>query len=160
MLNETLAGQLQQQFNHERANEAFYQAAADALETAYWPGTARWMRNQAADEASHARRLAAFLIAQGIRPEYASLPAPELADPGNPASSMQQALLVERATTQAIDRLFYLAEAQESPAAQELLHWFIREQVEEEQAITDQLQAMQRADCSAAQLILDREKLK
>lgn len=158
MIDQTLAGALQQQFNQERLNCAFYQAAADALETAYWPGFARFFRAQAEDEQAHARKFAQYLTAQGITPVYGALPAPP-APAGDPQAACQQALIVEHQTTEAIDRLYFLAQEQESPATAEFLLWFVKEQVEEELAFTDQLQALTRADCSAALLILDREKL-
>jgi ferritin len=158
VIDTTLANAIQEQFNRERANEIFYQAVADWLAGQYWPGFEAWFRRQAEDERSHARRLANYLVDQNITPVYAGLAPPEF-DPGDPMTLFTQALAKERTTTADIDQLYHLSEIQESPATCELMLWFVKEQVEEERTIVDMLQALGRADCPAAVLILDREQL-
>jgi ferritin len=159
MLTPTLTAALQAQFNRERANEAFYSALADLFNTQYWPGFASWMKRQAGDEAGHARRLAGYLSDQNVIPAYDALPAVPLTE-GSPAQVFAAALAREQETTALIDQLYHLAEIEEHPATCELLLYFVREQVEEERQFVDILTALARADCSAAVLMLDREKLK
>lgn len=159
MIDQTLTDALQDQFNRERENESLYSAIADVLASRYWPGFERWFRRQATDEADHAKRIARYLVDQNRVPEYQALPAPEFT-PGEPDALFFQALQREKQTTAEIDQIYHLAEIEESPATCEFMLWFVKEQVEEEKTITDLLQALTRADCSAALLMLDREQLK
>lgn len=158
MLTETVFQALVEQFNHERANQVLYQAFADYMEAATWPGFSHWFDKQAEEEGQHARRIAAYLIDQNCLPVYMPLEAPPMEGIDTaPEVLFKLTLERERLTTSMINQLYHLADLEESPATCEFLLWFIREQVEEERALVDILQEMGRATCPAALLLLDRE---
>lgn len=159
MIDQILKQALIEQMNRERENEAFYQAIADYLAGQAWPGFSRWFERQAGDERDHARRIANYLIEQNETPQHTELPAPIFMT-GSVLELYRQALERERATTEQIDQLYQLSELRESPATCEFLLWFVREQVEEENTVLDQVKRLERADCSAALLILDQQAMK
>ena len=136
MLNDTIFQALAEQFNHERANQVLYQAFADYLEGAAWPGFSHWFSKQAEEEGQHARRIAAYLIDHKRLPVYQPLDAPPVEGiDTTPEALFRLALERERLTTSMISQLYHLADLEESPATCEFLLWFIREQVEEERAL-------------------------
>ncbi len=167
MISDTLTTALIDQFNRERLNEAVYSALSDVLDLAAWPGASHWMRTQSAEEGLHARKLAEYLTDQNRLAVYQPLPAPLLDDGitalandrtgGLLAVCFRRAMALEKQTTAEIDELYHMADIDESPATHELLLWFVREQVEEERQLVDILQELDRADCSAARLILDKK---
>jgi ferritin len=183
-LSAVLAEALNQQFNHERMNQVIYQAVALELEGQNWPGSAHWFEVQAAEEGTHAAKIAGYLIDQQ---PWMDTPAKQLiTGEANPAPGSEQAELKsypgmlaleapaittapldavfqfayqrELLTTSQINQLYHLAILEENPATAEFLLWFIREQVEEERQLVDIIQEMTRArDNAAAFLILDEK---
>jgi ferritin len=126
-----------------------------------WNGFAKLLAKQAAEEAQHAAKFAAYLVDQNRIPTYAPVIAPVVvAAQMPPLAFIQAALDRELLTTLRIDQLYHLAGMEESPATVEFLHWFVREQVEDVRFWMDLLREGERATCPAALLILDREHLK
>ena len=156
MISTELLTALQEQLTTERTNAAIYRNLAACLEAAVWPGSAKWMLNASNEEQSHADRIAAYIIDRGGIPWYAEIPAQSVII-AEMLPCFAAALEVEQATTEKLKVLYYIAEAGEDPQTMQVLWWYLAEQTESERVLTDILTEIQRADCSAALLILDRE---
>lgn len=87
-------------------------------------------RKQAEDERTHALKFTEFIIDSGARAEIQAIPAQKNAFT-NAADAAQTAYDAEVRTTEQINELMNLAIAEKSYSAQQFLHWFIQEQVEE-----------------------------
>ena len=91
----------------------------------------------------------------GVLPELAALPAPR----GQFLSLMdvaRQAQAMERENTVGIHAAYEAALRVKDYPAQVLLHWFISEQVEEEDWAQEMIERLGRADCAGGLAELDR----
>ncbi len=119
-------------------------------------GIARWLRIQWHEELKHALKFYDFLLERGIAPQLRALEKPP-----EQWSSLQelfeQVLAHEQKVTARIHELYRQAlELQDYPA-QVFLHWFIEEQVEEEnqaRAVLDQLRLV--GESGAGVYLLDQ----
>ena len=94
---------------------------------------------------------------RGGRVELGAIPAPkcEFASPMEAANAVRD---MERATTQSIYRLYELARKEGDYALEVLLHWYVTEQVEEEQWSGELATLMQQFHEDPAQVFtLDRQ---
>jgi ferritin len=144
---------LQDQFNQERQNSAWYRAQGDALDARSWPGSKSWFRRQAKDENCHAKTFAEFIEKAGGEAEYRALePSPALTGEIL-APFYQQALLVEQANTEAIKTIYYLAEQEEDPFTKQFIHKFLKIQLEEERIVEEIVLLLTRAGNDYAALL-------
>jgi ferritin len=127
------------------------------LEEKNFSGFARWMRIQSDEERGHAMRLYDYLIESGGRVRLEGLEAPQT-DFEGPMAIMQASLAHEKKVTASIRKIYELAEKEKDYAAQLMLQWFIKEQVEEEKQAQDVVARLKMAgDSSAALLFIDSQ---
>jgi ferritin len=127
------------------------------LEEKNFPGFAKWMRIQSDEERGHAMRLYNYLIESGGRVRLEGLEAPP-SDFEGPMAIMQASLAHEKKVTASIRKIYELAEKEKDYAAQLMLQWFIKEQVEEEKHAQDVVARLKMAgDSSAALLFIDSQ---
>ncbi len=131
MLNEKLQAAINDQIRKELYSGYLYLAMSAYCEDEGWPGFAHWMREQAAEEQEHAMRLFDFVIERGGRVELQAIDEPLVAY-GTPLELFKTVYEHEQKVTASINQLYALALETEDYAAQVELHWFIEEQVEEE----------------------------
>ena len=103
----------------------------------------------------HANKIAAHLIDRHVLPETGAIPAPK-----NSFKSILEAAMhaqaMERANTKGIHSVYEAALAEKDYPAQVLMHWFINEQVEEEQWSSEMVERVQAATCAGGASDLDR----
>src|SRR5512132_2079066 len=93
-------------------------------------GFACFFDKQAAEELTHARKIAAHLVDRRVSPETAAIAAPKQTF-DSLLDAAQHARAMELANTQGIHAAYEAALSSKDYPAQVLLHWFINEQVEE-----------------------------
>ena len=108
-----------------------YLAMSLYLEDKNFKGMASWLRVQYEEEREHAFRLAKFMQERGVKPELLQIDAPP-AEYGTPLEVFTKALEHEQYVTSRIHSMYEVAVKEKDYAAMTHLHWFIDEQVEEE----------------------------
>jgi len=115
------------------------------------------MRLQGQEEVSHALKFFDFVHDRGGRVTLQAIDQPPT-DFQSPLEVWQQALEHERKVTAMIEQLYVLAVKEKDYATQNLLQWFVDEQVEEEKnasVVVEQLKMI--GDNAPAVLMLDKQ---
>jgi ferritin len=121
------------------------------------PGFATWMRAQSEEEVSHAMKLFDFVNERGGRVELHAIEKPPV-DFESPREVFELTYEHEQKVTSLIHNLYEVALEENDYAAQVMLHWFIDEQVEEEDNVSQILDALDRiGDNNQGLIMLDRE---
>lgn len=157
MIKTAILTALNRQIQHEQGNARAYEAVSLYFGHVNLHALASFMARQAREERAHASRLIRHVTDRGGQVELGALPSPrcEFASPLEAANAVRD---LERATTETIHRLYELARKEGDHALEVSLHWFIREQVEEEQWSTELATLMQQLNEDRGHLFaLDRE---
>ena len=120
-----------EQVQAELYSAYMYLAMSLYLEDKNFKGMASWLRVQYEEEREHAFRLAKFMQERGVKPELLQIDAPP-AEYGTPLEVFTKALEHEQYVTSRIHSMYEVAVKEKDYAAMTHLHWFIDEQVEEE----------------------------
>ena len=147
--------ELQRQYNQELGAAHCYRALSIWCEAQNFRGFASYFDKQAAEEQSHAMKIAAHLLDRRVLPETAAIAAPK----HNFKSLLEAALhaqAMEGSNTQGTHAVYEAALAGKDYPAQVLMHWFINEQVEEERWSTEMVERIQSATCAGSLSDLDR----
>ena len=134
-----------------------YLAMSARFEEQKMSGAASWMRIQWEEETSHALKLFDHLIRRGQTPALFDLTHPVVTF-DSALDAFEQVLDHERHITKLIHELYEVAVEEKDYALQTLLHWFIDEQVEEEEnaeGIVDSLRLA--GDSGQGIFLVDRE---
>jgi ferritin len=151
----TVLSELQRQLNHELSAAYGYMALALWCEDQNLKGFARYFNKQSGEERAHAQKFTQHLMDRGIVAELLPIAAPR----NNFKSLMEvgrQAQSLEQANTAGINSAYEAAVNQKDYPAQVLLHWFISEQVEEEDWADEMVERIERANCAGGLSDLDR----
>jgi ferritin len=147
--------ELVRQFNQELAAAHSYLALSVWCDIRNFKGFGKYFVKQAAEERSHAERILKHLTDRGVTADVAALPAPKQ-DFRTLLEIAQQAQSQEHANTLGVNAAYEAAvEAKDFPA-QVLMHWFINEQVEEEDWSNEMVERVQTATCAGSTSDLDR----
>jgi ferritin len=94
-------------------------------------GFAKWMNLQAQEEMTHAMKFFNYVIQRGGKPVISAIAAPQT-DWESPLKAFEDAYHHETLVTGWIYELVAIAKAENDFATENLLQWFVTEQVEEE----------------------------
>jgi len=109
------------------------------------------------EENTHALKFFDFLIRRGGCPNLQALTSPDVSF-DTPLEAFEIALGREREVTSLIHELYELAVDKKDYSLRTLLHWFIDEQVEEEEAVEEIIQSIKLAgDSGEGLFLIDRE---
>lgn len=134
-----------------------YLAMAAVMESANLKGFASWLRIQWEEEVGHAMRLYDFVLQRGGEVELKDLDKPKV-ESKEPIKLFRQVLKMEQDNTRHIHELYDLAVGHHDYPLQILLHWFIDEQVEEEDIVESVLEKLKLIGDSGPNLfLLDQE---
>lgn len=147
---------LNDQMNRERFNHATYRAMSDALAFVNWDGSSKYMDRQAADEQEHARKFASYMIDRNWTVTHDTLSAPVIPSGDDLTAYFVAAIQLENATTEAINTLYFQAEAEEDPQTCQFLLWFLEEQTKSFRELNDIIKELSRVD-RTGWLILDEK---
>jgi ferritin len=156
-MKESVERAINNQIQMEFQSAYIYLAMSARFEELNFRGAALWMRNQWQEETLHGMKFFDFVIRRGGSPALKALRAPEVSF-DTPLQAFEKALAHEQEVTAAIHELYDLAVDQKDYSLRTLLHWFIDEQVEEEEAVEEIIQSIKLAGESGQGLFLvDRE---
>jgi ferritin len=142
MIKKNIVEALNKQIQHEQSNAHSYLAVALYFEALNLHGLAAWLFKQVSDERGHAEKFTKHLLERGGSVELGAIASPK-ARFANPLEAIQQVQALERVTTALIHKLTDLARKENDYALEVLMHWFITEQVEEEQWAAELLAQME-----------------
>lgn len=158
-LNERVADALNQQINSELQASYTYLAMAAYFDSKDLPGFAHWFRAHSVEETSHAMRIYDFINRRGSRIELHGI-----AQPAISYESAQQvleiALKMENSVTSQIHSLFEIAADEKEYGTQNMLQWFLDEQIGEEDLFRNILNQVKAADNPWHLLELDKQLAK
>ncbi|MEN3045934.1 MAG: ferritin [Candidatus Hydrothermales bacterium] len=122
---------LNDQMNREFYSAYLYLSMAAWFEKENLLGFAKWMKVQAWEELGHAMRFYKFITDRGEKPELDKLEKPK-SEWNSPKEAFEDAHNHEKFITKNIHEIYKLAEELNDYPTKTFLHWFIDEQVEEE----------------------------
>ncbi len=150
-----VAEELNRQFNQELAAAHSYLALSVWCDVRNLKGFGRYFAKQAGEERLHAEKILKHLTDRGVTAEVGALPAPKQ-DFRTLLEVAHQAQAQEHGNTLGIHAAYEAAFAAKDYAAQVLLHWFINEQVEEEDWSSEMVERVETASCAGSLSDLDR----
>jgi ferritin len=146
-----------EQLRNEFESAYIYLGMAAAMESLSFVGIARWMRRQAKEEIEHGMKFYDYSVSRGVKVELLPI-AQASTDYKSPLNAFEVALNHERKVTGLIHKIYDLAVSLKDYESQNMLNWFITEQIEEEsqtQHFVDRLKFA--GDDACAVLRIDRE---
>jgi ferritin len=152
-----LAALLTEQITDEFQSHNNYLAMSAFFERGAFKGFAHWMKLQAQEENAHAYRIFDYLVSRGVDVIIEGLKAPKTQFK-SPADVFETALGNEYKTTANIHKIYDAALKEKDFPTLEMLNWFLKEQVEEEEQSNEILDRIKLAGSDvSALLMLDRE---
>lgn len=123
---------LNKQINREFYSAYLYLAMSAYFEAAGLKGFAHWMRVQTKEEQTHALKIYDYVIARGGKVSLLAIEAPK-AKWSSAGKVFEETYAHEQKVTGMINALVGLAIKEKDHATLEMLHWFVKEQAEEEE---------------------------
>lgn len=157
MLSQKLQDAINAQINKELYSAYLYQAMSAHFEYENWSGFAHWMRLQAHEEQEHAEKFYEYMLDRGARVVLRGIEQPPT-DFGTVLDMFKASYEHEQFITASINGLYELAIAEQDYATQQMLQWFVKEQVEEEKHASGIVAMLERiGDRIHALMALDRQ---
>ncbi len=156
-MKQNIQAAIHDQIQAEFASAYLYLALSARMDNLNLKGFAHWLRMQWQEETMHALKFFDFLLQRGGTVALKAIPEPDTAVE-TPLEAFETVLEHEQYITGRIHKLYALAVKEHDYPLQTLLHWFIDEQTEEEEAaraIIDDLRLI--GDAGSSLFLLDRE---
>jgi len=151
MLEQKMNVALNQHVNVELWSSYLYLSMSYDMDDKGYEGIASWFATQAKEEFAHATRFMKFIGETGGKVKLT--PIEEVRQEWNsPKDAFEDTLMHEKIITEKIHKLMDLAVELKDYATQNLLKWFIDEQVEEEDTARKILEKLKRIENSPAGL--------
>jgi ferritin len=131
MMSKKMTDALNQQINEEYYSNYIYLAMAAYLDDKDLEGMAHWMRMQAQEEYLHGMKIFDYMIERGARVELKAVAAPPK-EWDSPLAAFEAAFEHECLMTAHINTLADLAISEKDHATNNIMQWYVTEQVEEE----------------------------
>ena len=158
MISKKSAQAINKQINREFFAAFLYLSMAnDAMDKGF-KGAAKWFTAQFKEEQEHALRFAKYLEDRGAKVVLSAMEAPQT-EWADLLAMFQDALTHEKLVTAWINELAELAVAEKDFAMQNMLAWFINEQVEEEANVNDVIWMLEMSAGSKGALFMADRKL-
>ena len=156
-IKERVNEEINKQINAEFWSAYMYLSMSAYFESEGFPGFANWMRIQYQEELTHALKFFDYVNQRGGKVNL--MPIAEVpTEWEKPVKAFEQAYNHERKVTDMINNLMDVAIEESDHATKSMLHWYLDEQVEEEDNISnilDQLKLI--GDKGQGLLMLDKE---
>ena len=157
MLSKKLLDALNKQINEEYYSSYIYQSMVAYFEDMNLDGCAHWMKMQAEEEHLHALKIFNYVVERGGRVELFSIAEPPK-QWDSPRAAFVAALDHEKFMTESISKLADLAIEERDHATNNLMQWYVSEQVEEEANVDDILKKLDMmGDTGTGLFLMDRE---
>ena len=144
LASERLIQAINQQVGNEFGASLQYVAIASYFAGEALTGLARFFYRQADEERDHAMKFASFVVDADGQLEIPAIPAPRSTFE-SARDAVQAALDWEKEVTQQVYGLVDIAREDSNYIAQRFLDWFVDEQFEEVNTMTELLQVVERA---------------
>ena len=131
MLSDKMNRALDKQINAEIYSAYLYLAMAAWSEAQGMDGFGNWFKIQAQEELAHAMRFYSYVYERGGRVTMSAIDAPQN-EWKSPLALFEATLEHEQKVTGLINDLVDLARSESDHATENMLQWFVAEQVEEE----------------------------
>jgi len=142
MISQKVADRINLQINREMFSAYLYMAMSAKMTEAGYGGVGKWLMTQYHEEMFHAMKLYNYLLDQNATPKLAKIDQPEVK--AKTVKEIFEATLEhEKFVTASIKELLELALAEKDYATENLVRWYVDEQVEEEKNATDILQTIE-----------------
>lgn len=157
MIKKKIQDEINDQIQAEFQSAWLYLAYAAWFESKNLDGFGHWMRKQWQEEQEHGMKFYDHMLRRGGEVELKELSQPTVSvESANEA--FEKVLEHERYITKRIHSLYDLAKEEDDYPLQMLLHWFIDEQVEEEENAESILERLKMIGEEGSNLyVLDRE---
>ncbi|GHS93159.1 ferritin [Alphaproteobacteria bacterium] len=156
-MNRELLDLLNEQINAEIYSSFLYLSMSLYCDDMNYRGFASWLAKQYAEEREHAERILKYLQARGEKPVLPMIEAPHQ----NWTSLLEifeTVLAHEKKVSSMIRNLMKLAVSHEDYETQNMLRWFIDEQIEEEEQSSYLLEKFKKVmNNEAGVMVLDKE---
>lgn len=148
------------QINREFQNEVNYLAMKVWFDKMNWNGFSHWFLIQTQEERSHALKFCEYITDRNGTVVLDPLEAPKYGTFLTHLETMEKSIELEYDTTKHINNLMALAIKENDFATVELLQWYVKEQVEEENSFLELITKTKVAETDkSALLLLDEELL-
>ena len=142
MISKTIEQALNKQVNREFYSAYLYLAMSAHFETVTMKGFAHWMIIQSKEEQVHALKIYDYIIAKGGKVSLIDIEAPKTKW-SSAGKVFEEVYAHEQKVTAMINGIVDLALKEKDHATFEMLQWFVKEQVEEEEHSRDILAQVQ-----------------
>lgn len=157
MFSRNVQEAINDQIQRELESAYIYLSMAAYFDSVNLPGFAHWMKVQFQEEQAHAFKFYDFVNDRGGQVILQAIGPPPVKFQ-SPLDAFEKALAHEEKITGHINELYALATEEKDIASQNLLQWFVEEQVEEEKNAGDIVDMLKKIGDSYHTLImLDRE---
>lgn len=158
MISKKMQDGFNKQLNAELYAAYLYFAIGAWFEEQNLQGLTAWMKSQAFEEVSHAMRFYVHILSRGGKVELMAIAKPE-GKWSTPLEAFQAAYEHEVKVTKMINDLVDLANAEKDNAALiGILHWFVTEQIEEEDQTLKAVEKLKMiGESTQGLLMLDKE---
>ncbi len=152
---------IQDAFNAHLNAESFsahlYMSMSACFQSINLKGMAHWMRLQADEETMHEMKFFDYILARGGKVVLDQVNAPPT-EWDSPIAIFEAAYGHERMITEKINKLVDLSLAESDHASNAFLQWFVTEQVEEEESVSELVEQLKLiGDDRGALFMLDKE---
>jgi ferritin len=157
MISKAIQNAINEQIKNEMYSSYLYLAMATYCAEENLPGFAQWLHMQSKEENEHAMKFYGYIHSQGGHVELSVIDKPPVKFK-SPLDIFTHVLDHEKKVTAMIHKLYELALKEKDYPTQIMLHWFIKEQVEEEESATQIIEKIRMiGDQGPALIMLDRE---
>jgi len=157
MIKDSMIKALNHQINEELFSSYLYLAMAAQFDDMALGGFANWMRVQAQEEIFHAMKFFNYIAERGGRVELKAIEKPQK-EWASVTEMFQAAYDHECHISECINKLVDLAIKERDYATQNMLQWFVEEQVEEEASADEILQKLKLVgESQGGMFMMDRE---
>lgn len=158
MLSDRLLKALNKQVNAEMYSAYLYFAMSAFFESISLKGFANWMKVQAQEEITHALKFYAHIIGRGGPVKLTAIDEPPQSWT-SPLPVFENVLKHEQKVTGMINDLVNLAIEEKDHAVNNMLQWFVSEQVEEESSATEIVDKLKLIDDAKSGLFMLDQQL-
>ena len=157
MITKNMETAINEQINKEFSSSYLYLSMAAWFDSTGLKGAAAWMHAQAEEEKVHAMKFYHFIEERRAKVELTAIEGPKTSW-NSPLHAFEDAFAHEEYISGRINKLMTLAREVRDYATEELLHWFVKEQVEEEASVDEVVQKLKMlGDARNGLLMLDKE---
>ncbi len=156
-IKENIQKAINRQINREIYSAYLYLAMQSYFDSVNLKGFANWMKIQVQEELSHAMKMYDYLFQRGGKVILQTIETPP-AEWDSPLDVFEKTYEHEQAVTSLINDLVELADSEKDHATYNMLQWFVSEQVEEEDNVSNLIEKIKlMKDAPGGLFMLDKE---